>query len=109
MSSWYVWAALGLYPGLPGGAELLVGSPLFPQAVIHRADGVTITILAPGAAADRPFVHGLSVDGRPWAKPWLPESFVSDGGELRFDLSSEPNLEWATGRDAAPPSLSDGG
>ncbi|MGW0515936.1 glycoside hydrolase domain-containing protein [Crossiella sp. NPDC003009] len=33
-SSWYVWAALGLYPGTPGTSDLAVHSPLFPRAVL---------------------------------------------------------------------------
>ena len=35
LSSWYVWAALGLYPETPGVANLAMTSPLFPQ-VRHR-------------------------------------------------------------------------
>jgi predicted alpha-1,2-mannosidase len=104
MSSWYVWAALGLYPGIPGGAELLVGSPLFPHAEIRRANGKTITIRASGARAEAPFVGRLRFDGRPWAKPWLPEGFVMDGGELEFELSSKPNLTWGSAAEDVPPS-----
>lgn len=105
MSSWYVWAALGLYPGLPGGAELLVGSPLFPHAVVHRGNGITLSIRAPEARADVPFVNGLRMDGRPWMKPWLPESFVTEGGELVFNLSNTPDLNWGSAPEDAPPSL----
>ena len=31
MSSWYVWSAMGLYPLYPGRADLVIGSPLFPE------------------------------------------------------------------------------
>jgi putative alpha-1,2-mannosidase len=105
MSSWYVWAALGLYPGLPGGAELLVGSPLFPHAVVHRSNGVTLAVRAPKASADSPFVRALLVDGRSWTKPWLPETFVTYGGELMFDLSVTPNLSWGSAPEDVPPSV----
>ena len=54
MSSWYVWAALGLYPGIPGGSELLVGSPLFPFARIHRPEQNDITIRASDAGERYP-------------------------------------------------------
>ena len=109
MSSWYVWATMGLYPGLPGGAELLVGSPLFPQVVIHRSGQGSITIRAPGAASGIPYVHGLTVNGDAWAKPWLPESFVTEGGELVFDLASEPDAVWGRAPEDAPPSISESG
>ena len=29
--TWYVWSALGLYPEIPGTADLAIGSPLFPR------------------------------------------------------------------------------
>ncbi len=37
MASWYVWSAMGLYPEIPGRAELTVGSPLFTQVKISHA------------------------------------------------------------------------
>ncbi len=39
MSSWYIFGALGMYPELPGSDILLVGSPLFPKAVLHLPGG----------------------------------------------------------------------
>ena len=35
LSSWYVWAALGLYPETPGVANLAMTSPLFPRVADH--------------------------------------------------------------------------
>jgi len=104
MSSWYVWAALGLYPAIPGRAELLLGSPLFPRAVIHRAGG-DVTIEAPGASHDNLYVHALTLDGKPWRKPWLPESFPLHGGTLRFTLNATPDKNWGSDATDAPPSF----
>jgi len=106
MSSWYVWATMGLYPGIPGGAELLLGSPLFPHVLIHRPEGADISIRATGAGPRIPYVRGLQVDGRAWPKPWLPETFVAKGGELIFDLSSTPASTWGRAPADAPPSVS---
>lgn len=44
LSSWYVWSALGLYPDLPGKADLALGAPLFPKARVHLRHGSTLTI-----------------------------------------------------------------
>ena len=104
MSAWYVWAAAGLYPGIPGRAELLVGSPLFPHITIARAAGAAIAIDAPEARAAAPYVAALRVDGRTWTKPWLPESFVADGGHLEFDLATAPG-SWGRAPSDAPPSF----
>ena len=104
MSSWYVWSAMGLYPGIPGRAELLLGSPLFPRVAIRRAAGPAITISAPAAAAGVPYVHALRVNGRPATRPWLPEAFVALGGRLDFTLATVPDTAWGAGDDDAPPS-----
>lgn len=48
LSSWYVWAALGLYPGTPGAPILTLNTPLFDRAVIRLPAGNSIRISAPG-------------------------------------------------------------
>jgi predicted alpha-1,2-mannosidase len=103
MSSWYVWSAMGLYPLYPGRADLVTGSPLFPEIRIDRP-GAPIRISATGAAGDAPYVHALSVNGRVTSRPWLDERFIRRGGELRFSLSSTPDKLWAAAEEDAPPS-----
>lgn len=104
MSSWYVWAALGMYPAIPGRAELLLGSPLFPRAVIHRPGG-DVTIDAPDASPDNLYVHALTLDGQPWPKPWLSEAFALHGGTLHFTLGAGPDKAWGSDPADAPPSF----
>jgi len=105
MSAWYVWSALGLFPNYPGRAELLVTAPLFPRAIIRRASGPTIAIEAPDAAPAAGFVRGLTVDGKPWSRSWLPESFVASGGKLTFAVSAEADPSWASSPADRPPSF----
>ena len=50
ISSWYVWAAIGLYPVTPGTANLALGSPLFPAVVLTLPDGHRIVVHAPAAS-----------------------------------------------------------
>jgi len=102
MSAWYVWSALGFYPLYPGRAELVLASPLFERAHIRRGAG-DIVIEAPGAGSARPYVRALDVDGRAWTKPWLPATFVTNGGRLRYELSAEPVREWGSADADRPP------
>ncbi len=101
MSSWYVWSALGLYPVYPGRADLVIGSPLFTEAVITRP-GAKIVVRARGAAMDAPYVQSLQVDGKASTASWLPASFVQRGGTLDFELGSTKNEQW--GAQDVPPS-----
>ena len=104
MSSWAVFASLGFYPEIPGRAELILGSPLFPSATVHRPGG-DIRIVAKGVAPDAPYVQSLRVNGAGYTRTWLPESFAIKGGTLQFELAPTPNKAWGTASDAAPPSF----
>jgi predicted alpha-1,2-mannosidase len=90
MSAWYVWSALGLYPAIPGSAQLMLTAPLFPRAQVWRANGTTITLNAPGAATEVFHIRTFRFDGRRWRQPALPPSFVTAGGRLDFTLSATP-------------------
>jgi predicted alpha-1,2-mannosidase len=104
MSSWYVWAALGLYPLYPGRAELVLGSPLFEEAVVSRPLG-NLTIHARGAADDAPYIVSLAVDGKPQTRPWLPASFVLRSGRLDYVLARQPDRKWGADPADSPPSF----
>jgi predicted alpha-1,2-mannosidase len=104
MSSWYVFAAMGLYPEIPGRAELVLGSPLFPAITIHRPGG-DLKITAEAAATKSPYVHQLLVNGQPSTKTFLPESFTLHGGTLAFTLSATPDEVWGSHPGDQPPSF----
>ncbi|GAA0660027.1 hypothetical protein GCM10010193_08660 [Kitasatospora atroaurantiaca] len=108
MSSWAVWAALGMYPQVPGRAELVLASPQFPAITIHRGGGASaavIDITAPGASATVKYVHGLKVDGEDSRRPWVSEAFVNGGGKLDYTLASDPDPSWGSAPEDAPPSF----
>ena len=104
MSSWYVWSAMGMYPEIPGRAELVLGSPLFTTIHIQRPAG-DILVSAHNAGTNAPYVQSLKVNGKSVTRTWLPESFVEHGGTLDFELSTSPNKQWGTSPDDAPPSF----
>ncbi|WP_416982506.1 GH92 family glycosyl hydrolase [Streptomyces sp. T028] len=88
MSSWAVWAALGMYPQIPGSPQLALASPLFPATVIRRGNGVNITVLAPQASDTASRVRDVRLNGRRTDPRWLPDSFPAEGGVLSFSLST---------------------
>jgi predicted alpha-1,2-mannosidase len=104
MSAWLVWADLGVYPETPGSADLALGSPLFRNEVIDLASGHQLTVSAPDASDETPYVQSMTVDGQSWNEAWLPGSIVADGGQITVALGSVANISWAAGPSAAPPS-----
>ena len=103
-SSWYVWAAMGMFPETPGTANLALSSPLFPNISIHRPSGQTITINAPNASSSTYYVQSLNVNGSASNNPWLPPSFIANGGTLDYTLSTSANTSWGSDPSNAPPS-----
>src|SRR5271156_3992567 len=110
MSAWYVWAALGLYPSVPGTSTLTVNTPLFDRVEIALPADKFIRMSAPGASGHHrmQYINSLHIDGRSTDKTYLPESIVRDGGELAFSLSAKPNKVWGTASSSAPPSFGAG-
>ena len=105
MSSWAVWAALGMYPEAPGRAELVLASPQFPAITITRGNGKVINMTAPNASDSVKYVQSLTMNGAASNRAWVPESFVLNGGSLGFTLGATPNTAWASAPADAPPSF----
>ncbi|RKP51932.1 glycoside hydrolase family 92 protein [Pararobbsia silviterrae] len=101
-SSWYVWASLGMYPGIPGVAGFELASPQFSAITITLESGKTIQINASGAPTS-PYVSSLSVNGTAQTSTWLPFSAVQNGGTLNFGMSGSAS-SWGTDVADAPPS-----
>jgi predicted alpha-1,2-mannosidase len=108
MSSWYVFAAMGVYPLAPGRADLLLASPLFSQVVLHRGNGVTLTLNATGAGTNAPYIQSLRLNGAASTRPWLPDSVVSAGGTVDMTLGTSANTSWGSAAADAPPSFDTG-
>jgi predicted alpha-1,2-mannosidase len=100
LSAAYVWDEMGLYPETPGTPVLALASPAFPRIVI---DG-KIVIDAPGAGSGNTYIHGLTLNGRPWNNAYLDFGALSHGATLGYDLASTPDTEWGTSARSVPPS-----
>jgi predicted alpha-1,2-mannosidase len=104
MAAWYVLAALGLYHAAPGGQAWQLSGPVFDHAVVRTGHGRRLVIDAPGSGR---YIRSATLDGRPFAKTWLPSRVLHRGARLAFAMARLPDKTWATAPDAAPPSLSD--
>lgn len=114
LSSWLVWASLGLFP-VAGQALFLVSSPAFARAalavpggefVIHTIGHREDPIGADGIDTTPPtqYVQRAALNGRALESTWISAADVHRGGELVLELGPEPS-PW--GRPVRPPSQSD--
>ncbi|MER6831231.1 glycoside hydrolase domain-containing protein [Streptosporangium sp. NPDC000563] len=114
LSSWYVWASLGLFP-IAGQNLFLINAPAFSGAVLkaggnefvietsgHRETPIGVD----GVDRDPPaqYVQSATLNGEPMNATHLSAATVHRGGVLHLRLGPEPS-GW--GREVRPPSLSD--
>ncbi|GAA4730920.1 hypothetical protein GCM10023263_86740 [Phytohabitans rumicis] len=114
LSSWYVWASLGLFP-VVGQSMFLVNAPAFARSalrvganefVIETSGHREAPIGVDGIDRDPPtqYVQSATLNGRPLHTTHLSAADVHRGGILRLRLGTRPST-W--GSEPRPPSLSD--
>lgn len=98
LSSWNVWASLGLFP-VAGQNIFLVNAPLFAEATIAVSGGDfsirTTNFTEPVAGGPVQYVQSMTFNGAPLERSWLSGAEVHSGGELSVELGPEPSA-WAT-------------
>ncbi|UII81157.1 GH92 family glycosyl hydrolase [Flagellimonas sp. CMM7] len=104
-SAWYVFSALGFYPVAPATNQYVIGSPLFSEAKLHLQNGNTFTITADGNGKDNPFIQSASLNSQSFNKTWIATETIQKGGNLHFEMTAEPNKNWAVSDDSLPYSL----
>jgi predicted alpha-1,2-mannosidase len=94
MSAWFVMSALGFYPVTPATPIYQIGTPLFDDAVIRLDNGKRLHIRAAGASEGKQYIRSVTLNGIPLNRYWIKHSEIVAGGELFFEMSSKPDLEW---------------
>ena len=103
MSSWYVLAAIGLYPVTPCTDEWLIGVPLFDRVTLHLDGGKRFVVRTRGAAPGAgTFVESATLDGRPLSRSFLHHAEIARGGELVVTLGTAPGQSWGRARADRP-------
>ena len=105
MSAWYVFAALGLYPEIPGVGGFAVTGPLFPKVTLNLQDGRQVIMNAKNAGQAAPYIQTMSLNGEPCQQTWLTVEQLTGNlkTNIQFHMGAEPNKTWAS--DYRPPSF----
>lgn len=106
LSSWYVWASLGLFP-VAGQHLVFVNAPSFAGARIRVRRGTfvidTTGFVEPDPDAGAQYVQAVTLDGVELDRTWITTTELHAGGRLLIALGPEPS---AWGRSRRPPSTS---
>jgi putative alpha-1,2-mannosidase len=106
LSSWYVWASLGLFP-VAGQNLFLINAPAWRSSRM-RVTGGELAVETTGFVEPSPdhaaqYVQSVRLDGQPLERSWLTGNELHRGGRLVVELGPEPS-RWGTV--VRPPSVS---
>lgn len=105
MSSWFVYSALGLFPGNPGEASFLIGSPIFSEVTLKLDNGKSFTIKANNVSSQNRYIKSAQLNGNSLNQAWIRYQDIMDGGTLTFEMDSTPNTSWGASPSATPPMM----
>ena len=102
--------AMGLFE-MDGGCSQKpvyeIGSPLFSRIVIHLDPkyypGRQFVIETKNNSLKNMYIQSATLNGKPLDKPWIYHSAAVHGARLVMTMGPEPNRNWGSASEAAPP------
>ncbi|TXE08388.1 alpha-mannosidase [Gelidibacter salicanalis] len=104
ISAWYILTSLGLYAVSPGSTEFTLTTPLFEEATLKLANGNTLQILG-NDTKNNIYIDKVELNGKEINQNFITYKQLMEGGELRFTLTSKPNMKRGTTPETSPYSL----
>jgi predicted alpha-1,2-mannosidase len=92
MSSWYVFAAMGLYPVSPGSGQYVIVPPQFNQISVDLDSTTTFSVRREGEGK---FVQEARLDDTALMQSWISHAQLVAGSELVITVGDRPS-DWGT-------------
>ena len=105
MSAWYLLSALGFYSVDPVGGIYILGSPLVDRATVHLGGGKRLEITVHRGDPKDMYIRSFTLNGKSQDRAWFHHSEIAQGGEIRLQMTGEPNLQFGSDADHLPPSM----
>ena len=106
-SSWYAMSAMGFYPVDPSSDVYMIGSPIFDHVRLEMGGGKLLEIDARNNSAANIYIQSMTLNGKPWTKPWFRHADIKNGARISFVMGPKPNRTWGSAPAAMAPSMSD--
>ncbi|MBN2774130.1 MAG: glycoside hydrolase family 92 protein, partial [Prolixibacteraceae bacterium] len=94
MSSWFVMSAMGLFQLDLAKSVYLIGSPIFPEMVLHLDNGNEFRIIEKNVSEDNFYIESAKLNGKEFNQSWIDYKMILDGGVIEFEMSDKSNSEW---------------
>jgi len=96
MSAWYILAACGIYPVIPGSGDYVLTSPLFDRIVFHLPEKRTFEIRVRRSQPDDFYIRKVTLNGKIYPYSFITHRTLVKGGQMTFDLGPQPDSTWAS-------------
>ncbi len=93
ISSWYVFASMGLYPVCPSTDEYVLTAPAFERTVINLTGGKKLLIKADGVSSGKDYIRAIYLNGNLIRNYQIKHSDLIKGGTLEFVMEKNPGKE----------------
>mgnify|MGYP003563125466 CR=1 FL=1 len=96
ISSWYLCAALGLFPATPGTDQWIICSPIFDKITINQPSGKKLVINSTNLTDKNIYVQSVELAGKECKQSFISQHELIEAGEVNFSMGAEPNKLWAS-------------
>jgi putative alpha-1,2-mannosidase len=83
----------------------VIGSPVFQKATVQLGEGKTFTVECLNYSPGNLYIQSVKLNGQEWNKAWFSHDELMQGGTMELTMGKQPNKQWASNPDAAPPSF----
>jgi predicted alpha-1,2-mannosidase len=105
MSAWFILSALGFYSVDPVSGHYVLGSPLVESATVEVGGGKRLQVEVKRSDPKHMYVQSFTLNGKPQQRAWFQHSDIAQGGHILMEMGPEPNPQFGTAPELAPPSL----
>lgn len=93
MSSWYIFAAIGLSPACVGSPVYYLNVPLFKTVSVNWPNGKSFRISVTNFNDKHPYIEQITLNGKVLDRLWITQEEIVNGGELMIRASAKPGNE----------------
>jgi predicted alpha-1,2-mannosidase len=106
MSAWYVMSAMGFYAVDPISGNYVFGTPIFDKVAIDLGTGKQFVIEAQRSSSPGKYIQDIRLNGKTYEKIWFTHRDLVAGARFTLKMGAEPNSDFGSAPNLAPPSAS---
>ena len=91
MSAWYVFSAMGFYPGNPADGRYIIGSPLLDECTLKLAGNKEFRIRTIRKSPEDIYIQSVTLNGKKHKDFFITHQDIMNGGTMVFKMGKKPS------------------